>query len=103
MYAIIETGGKQYKAVKGEVIDIERLKSLPGAEVVFNNVLLAVQEDTIQIGQPYINNAKITAEVVRDFKAKKVITFKYRRRKSSKTTKGHRQQLTRVKIKEIKL
>ena len=101
MYAIVETGGKQYKVSKGEVIDVEILNQEPKDEITFNNVLLVASDDDIKIGTPFVSGAKVMACVVRNFKGKKVLIFKFRRRKSSKTTKGHRQQLTKVKIKEI--
>jgi len=103
MYAIIETGAKQYKVAKGDVIEVERLNYEAGKDVIFDSVLLTVGEDSVKIGRPYLKEAKVTAEALSDFKARKVIAFKYRRRKSSKTTKGHRQQLTRLRIKEIKV
>ena len=101
MYAVIETGGKQYKVKKDDIVDVEKLGELKQDTVSFSNVLLISNADNLTLGRPYIKNAKVTAQVVRDLKSKKVISFKYRRRKSSKTTKGHRQQLTRVKVKEI--
>lgn len=101
MYAIIETGGKQYKVAKDSLIEIERIESSPKSEVVFNNVLLVGQGDKVTVGSPLVNGAKVTGEYVRDSKSKKTVSFKYRRRKNSKTTRGHRQQLSLVKIREI--
>ena len=101
MYAVIETGGKQYKVKKDDIVDIEKLSGKKKDAVSFSNVLLVADGGEVKVGQPYLKNAKVTAEIVRDFKNKKVISFKFRRRKSSKSTKGHRQQLTQVKIKEI--
>ena len=103
MYAIIETGGKQYKVAKDDLIDIERLDGQVKEDVSFSNVLLVVDGDKVHMGAPYIGGAKVIAERMRDLKGKKTIAFKYRRRKSSKTTKGHRQQLSRVRIKEIQV
>lgn len=101
MYAVVETGGKQYKVKKDDILDIEKLSGKKKDAVSFSNVLLVADGGEVKVGQPYLENAKVTAEIVRDFKNKKVISFKFRRRKSSKSTKGHRQQLTQVKIKEI--
>lgn len=103
MYAIIETGGKQYKVAKDSVIEIERLASEPKSEIVFDNVLLVGESDTVTVGSPAVKGAKVTGELLRDFKSAKTISFKYRRRKNSKSRKGHRQLLSRVRIKEIKV
>lgn len=101
MYAIIETGGKQYKVEKDTVIEVEKLNAAKGKEVTFGNVLLASSGEEVKIGQPYLAGAKVTVSVVNNLRTKKVIAFKYTRRKSSKTRIGHRQDLTRVKINEI--
>lgn len=103
MYAIIEAGGKQYKVSKESVIDVEKLEHKPKDEITFDNVLLVANDNEVKIGAPFVLGAKVLAEVVRNFKDKKVIAFKFRRRKSSKSKKGHRQQLSRVKIKQIVL
>lgn len=103
MYAIIGTGGKQYKVSKDSVIDVEKLVQKPRDEITFDNVLLVANDNEVKIGTPFVLGAKVLAEVVHNFKDKKVIAFKFRRRKSSKSKKGHRQQLSRVKIKEIVL
>lgn len=101
MYAIIEAGGKQYKVSKDSVIDVEKLGRQPKDGVTFDNVLLIVNDDEVKIGAPFVLGAKVLAEVLRNFKGRKVLAFKFRRRKSSKSKKGHRQQLTKVRIKEI--
>lgn len=103
MYAIIEAGGKQYKVSEDSVIDVEKLGVKPKDEITFDNVLLVANDNEVKIGAPFVSGAKVLAEVTRNFKDRKVLIFKFRRRKSSKTKKGHRQQLTRVKIKEIVL
>ena len=103
MYAIIETGGKQYKVAKDDILDVEKLAGNKGEAVVFKNVLLAADNQNVQIGRPYLNGAQVSAEKLSDVKTKKTIAFKFRRRKNSSTRIGHRQQLTRVRIKEIKL
>ena len=103
MYAIIETGGKQYKVAKDSVIEIERIESSPKSEVVFNNVLLVGRGDNVTVGEPLVKGAKVSGEYLRDLKSKKTISFKFRRRKNSKSRKGHRQLLSRVRIKEIQI
>ena len=103
MYAIIETGGKQYKVEKDDVVQVEKLDGKAKDEIVFSNVLLTVEGEKVKVGFPYIKEARVIAEKLRDLKAKKVTSFKFRRRKNSKTLKGHRQQLASVRIKEIVL
>ena len=103
MYAIIETGGKQYKVEKDDVVQVEKLDGKAKDEIIFSNVLLTVEGEKVKVGFPYIKEARDIAEKLRDLKAKKVTSFKFRRRKNSKTLKGHRQQLAVVRIKEIVL
>ena len=103
MYAIIEVGGKQYSIEKDEIIEVEKLLAPEGAEITLDKVLLVSKDKKLEVGTPYIKEAKILALVLKQDKAKKVISFKYRRRKSSDWKKGHRQLITRLKIKEIKL
>ena len=101
MYAIIEVGAKQYSVKKGDIIEVEKLIVKEGKDITLSKVLLLSKDKKVEFGQPYIKDAKVEAEVVKQIKAEKVVSFKYRRRKSSHWTKGHRQQLTRLKIKEI--
>ena len=101
MFAVIETGGKQYKVQKDDVITVEKLNASGGEKVQFNSVLLTGGEKT-QIGNPHVKGAGVQALVLEQLKSKKVVSFVKRRRKSSsKTKKGHRQQLTLIKITEI--
>lgn len=100
MYAIIQTGGKQYKVFKGDTIVVERLDA-PKKEVVIKDVLLISDNKEIKVGKPFIKDAKIVCEVLSEFKGKKVLSFKYRRRKDSRWRRGHRQILTRLRVKEI--
>ena len=97
MYAVIETGGKQYKVQEGDVIQVERLVGEAGSTSQFDNVL-AIGGDTPQFGTPFINGANVSYELVGDSKAKKIIVFKMKRRKSYRRKKGHRQIYTTVKI-----
>ena len=101
MYAIIEVGAKQYHVEKGDLIEVEKQEAQAGQEITLDKVLLVCKEKNVSIGQPYLKNANIKAEVLAHFKARKVISFKYRRRKASHWKKGHRQSLTRLKIQEI--
>jgi len=101
MYAIIETGSKQYKVNEGEVIDVELLFKAPEEKVVFDKVLLVSGKDKIEVGMPYVSGAKVTGKIMGDFKADKVTTFKYKNKTNYHRTKGHRQPMTRVKIEEV--
>ena len=101
MYAIIETGGKQYKVQKDDILAVEKLLAKGGDRVQFNSVLLTGGKE-IKLGAPFIKDAGVQATVIDQIKDKKVISFVKRRRKSSsKSKKGHRQQITLVKITEI--
>jgi large subunit ribosomal protein L21 len=99
MYAIIETGGKQEKVSVGDVVTVERLENKK--DVTFQHVLLIGDDDKVTVGQPYIKGAKVSAQVLGHPRGPKVVTFRYRRRKSSRRIRGHRQELTKVKILEI--
>jgi len=103
MYAIIEVGAKQYNVKKGDIVEVEKLDAKEGKEISLENVLLVVKEKKAEIGQPYLKTAKVKAEVLGEIKGDKTVSFKYRRRKSSHWSKGHRQKLTRLKITEIEL
>lgn len=104
MYAVIQTGGKQYLVKKDDIIDVERIAlSKSKKEVVFSDVLLGTDNKDVIIGQPVIKGAKVKAEVLDNLRAKKIVTYKYKRRKDYHKTIGHRQNLTRLKIKEIVL
>ncbi|MCM8800553.1 MAG: 50S ribosomal protein L21 [Candidatus Omnitrophica bacterium] len=101
MYAIIEVGAKQYPVAPGDTIEVEKQSAKEAEEIILDKVLLVSADEQILIGQPYVKDVKVKAEVLKHFKARKVISYKYRRRKSSHWKKGHRQSLTRLKIKEI--
>ena len=102
MYAIIQTGGKQYKVQVGDVIEVEKLGIEPGNEVVFEQVLAVAGDDgKLNIGAPMVEGAKVTGTVKDLFRAKKIVVFKMKRRKSYRRTHGHRQDLNRVEITAI--
>lgn len=100
MQAVVETGGKQYIVTKGDKLAIEKLAGNPGDEVTFDKILL-VDGETPQIGTPYVDGAKVVGKILKQEKAKKITVYKYKRRKGYHKKQGHRQQLTRVEIKEI--
>jgi large subunit ribosomal protein L21 len=102
-FAIIKTGGRQHRVSPGDIIDVDFLDAEVGKEGVFADVLFAGDGDNITHGSPLIEGATVTGEVIEQRKDKKVIAFKYRRRKGYHRTVGHRRKLTRVKITEIDL
>ena len=101
MYAVIATGGKQYRVEPGETIEIEKLAADKG-KVEFAEVLMVADGQNVQIGRPTLAGAKVTAEVVTQGRGKKLIIYKYRRRKGYRRKNGHRQPFTAVKITAIK-
>ncbi len=103
MYAIVEVGAKQYNVKKGDIIEVEREDAEAGTEIALKKVLLVSKDKKIEVGAPYLKNASIQAIVLKQIKSEKKISFKYRRRKASHWKKGHRPQLTQLKIKEIEL
>ncbi|OQW34082.1 MAG: 50S ribosomal protein L21 [Nitrospira sp. SG-bin1] len=101
MYAIVETGGKQYRVEAGTTIQVERLSGDAGAQVELNKVRLVHGDAGILIGQPFIDGAKITAEIVRQGRTRSITVFKKKRRKNYRRTRGHRQGFTQLLIKAI--
>ncbi len=100
MYAIIETGGKQYRAEEGREITVSRLDAEPGSEVSIERVLL-VGGDAPRVGSPYVTDAKVTCEVLEHGRGKKIVVFHKWRRNDSRKKNGHRQDYTRLKVKAI--
>jgi len=103
MYAVIEVGAKQYSVKKEDIIDVERQTADKGKEISLSKVLLISGDKNLEVGHPYLKEAKVKALVVGHLRGEKTVAFKYRRRKASHTSKGHRQELTRLKIKEIEI
>jgi len=97
-YAVIKTGGKQYRVAVGDKVNIEKLDGEQGASVTFGEVLVSGQGDSIKVGAPFISGGSVIGEIVKQFRAPKVTAFKFRRRKGYHKTTGHRQHLTQVKI-----
>ena len=102
-YAIIKTGGRQHRVAEGDIIDVDFLNEEPGKEGVFADVLFHSDGGKVTHGSPLIEGATVTGEVIEQRKDKKVIAFKYRRRKGYHRTVGHRRKLTRIKITGISL
>jgi large subunit ribosomal protein L21 len=101
MYAVIQTGGKQYRVKSGEQVKVEALSAEIGAAVSFDNVLALGEGDGIKVGAPFVSGAKVKATVVAQGRGEKVRIFKMRRRKHYAKTQGHRQNFTEVRIDEI--
>ena len=103
MYAVVKTGGKQYKVTKGEVIKVEKLDAEVGSEVDLPDVLMVIDGDNVQVGTPVLENAMVKAKVLEHGKDKKVIVFKKKRRKGYKKKRGHRQHFTTLEIQEVSI
>jgi large subunit ribosomal protein L21 len=102
-YAVFKTGGKQYRVQKGDFIDVDRLSALEeGAEAVFDQVLFVESDGTVKVGTPTVDGATVSAKVVSQFLGKKVIAFKFKRRKGFHKKKGFRHALTKLEITDIK-
>jgi large subunit ribosomal protein L21 len=98
MYAVVNTGGKQYKVQKGETLRIEKIPGDVGSQVTFDKVLMVADGETIRVGQPLLEKAAVQASIVEQDKAKKIIVFKYKRRKRYRRKQGHRQPYTAIRI-----
>ena len=103
MYAIVETGGKQYRVEPGDIIMVERLPGSKDDEVLFDKVLFVSDKEKIELGHPFIKDAKVKGKILNQGRSKKVVVFKFRRRKRYHKKRGHRQYLTTVKIENIEL
>ena len=101
MYAIVETGGKQYRVETGTTIQVERLTGDVGAQIELSKVHLVHGDAGILVGQPLINGARVTAEIVRQGRTRSITVFKKKRRKNYRRTRGHRQGFTRLLIRDI--
>ena len=101
MYAIIKTGGKQYKVAEGDVIMVEKLDLEEGAAVTFDEVLTVVNGDNVVVGKPVVEGAKVTGKVEAQGKAKKIFVFKYKAKSNYRRRQGHRQPFTKVVIEKI--
>ena len=101
MYAVIESGGKQYRVQPGQMVVLEKLVGETGEAVEFDKVLLVADDNQVAVGRPLVEGARVTAEIVEHGRGDKVIIFKFKRRKNSRLKKGHRQDFTRVKINDV--
>mgnify|MGYP000849550716 FL=1 len=101
MYAVIETGGKQYRVQEGDVVFVEKLDVAEGEVVNFDKVLILSNDEGLNAGKPYVEGAKVEGTALEQGKAKKIIVFKYKAKKNERKKKGHRQPFTKVKIEKI--
>ena len=103
MYAVLETGGKQYRVAPGETVAVDRIEAEAGKPVTLDRVLFVSADDRLFVGAPTVANAAVVADVVEHFRDQKKIAFKMKRRKGYRRTNGHRQSLLRVRIQDIEL
>lgn len=101
MYAVIKTGGKQYKVSEGDILNFEKIEGNKGDAVSFDKVLLVSNDDDVKIGTPFVEGAKVVGEIISQIRGPKITVFKMKRRKGYSKKTGHRQDLTNLKIKEI--
>lgn len=101
MYAVIETGGKQYKVSEGDVIFVEKLAAEAGDTVTVDKVLVVADGEDVKVGAPYVEGASVTADVVKNGKDKKIIVYKYKPKKGYHKKQGHRQPYTKLEVKKI--
>ena len=102
-YAVIKTGGKQYRVAPGDVLQIEKLDGEPGAQLQFTEVLMTANDGAVQVGTPTVTGAVVVAEVLKQGRAKKILVFKKKRRKGYRRRQGHRQYQTTVRVTAIEL
>jgi len=101
MYAVIETGGKQYRVNEGDIIRVEKLPAEVGSDIKFEKVLLVGSGEDVKVGMPLVDGAKVTGKVVEQDRGKKIVVFKMKRRKNYRRKQGHRQDYTGVRIDRI--
>lgn len=101
MYAVIKTGGKQYRVAEGDTIMVEKLAGEAGTEVVFDQVLMVVNDADVKVGKPVVEGAKVTGKVEAQGKEKKILVFKYKAKSNYRRRQGHRQPFTKVVIEKI--
>ena len=101
MYALVEIKGKQYKAAEGSILKVDRFEAEPGKEVEFDSVLMVSDDEKVQVGQPYLEGVKVKAVVEEHGKDRKILVFKYKKRKNYRRTRGHRQRFSMLRVDKI--
>ncbi|MCL2768448.1 MAG: 50S ribosomal protein L21 [Synergistaceae bacterium] len=101
MYAVVETGGKQYRVQKDDVLKVELLKGEVGGEVIFDKVLMKGKDDSVEIGKPYLDGASVKAEILNFGRNDKIFVFKYKSKKNIRKMRGHRQDYVEIRITEV--
>ncbi len=101
MYAVVKTGGKQYRIAKGDILRVEKLEGKVGDQVTLKDVAMVSQEGEVQVGSPYLAKAVVIGEIIQQAKDRKVLTYKMKRRKNYRRMKGHRQSFTYLKVSNI--
>jgi large subunit ribosomal protein L21 len=101
MYAVIKTGGKQYRVSPGEEVKLEKLPGEIGDPIAFDKVMIVSDGENVQVGKPYLENTSVVGQLTRHGKSRKIIVFKYKKRKNYRKKRGHRQQFSMVKIENI--
>ena len=103
MHAVVKTGGKEYRISQGDLIRVEKMEGKVGDQVTMKDILMVSHEGQVQVGNPLLANAVITGEIVQQVKGKKILTYKMKRRKNYRRTKGHRQTYTYIRVNDISL
>ena len=103
MYAVVKSGGKEYRVSRGDLIRVEKLAGKAGDQVMLKEVLMVSDEGQVQFGEPHLTNAVVTGKIVQEGRGKKVLTYKMKRRKNYRRMKGHRQTYTYLRVEEISL
>jgi large subunit ribosomal protein L21 len=101
MYAVIRTGGKQYRVTAGDILEVEKLGGAVGDTITLDDVLMVSSDDEVSVGQPIVDGASVTAKITGQYRGKKIMVFRYRPKKRIRVRKGHRQYLTRLEIESI--
>ena len=103
MYAVIQTGGKQYRVAPGDVVKVEKLPGKIGDSISFDKVLMTSDGDNVNLGNPYLEDSRVMGRIARHGKDRKIVVFKYKRRKGYRRKQGHRQNFTLIKVEDIKI
>jgi large subunit ribosomal protein L21 len=103
MYAVVKTGGKEYRISPGDLVRVEKMEGKVGDRVTMEDILMVSRDGQVEIGNPRLANAVVTGEIVQEVKGKKILTYKMKRRKNYRRTKGHRQTYTYIRVNDISL